>query len=143
MPYDAGDPEAVEAALQTAQQSLGPIGTLVYNAGGAVWSGIETLSPDAFTQAWKAGPFGLDLRTRSSAPRRQSDGQLTPRRCYLAFRCLRLSSRSLKSPFVNPSGTLNPCLCIHWICLGLAGSLRQGASGSSRALRLSASLMMA
>lgn len=72
--YDAGEPRAVEAAIRDISELLGPVHTLVYNVGGAVWGGIETIAPEDFTNAWKAGPFGAFLHARALLPAMASHG---------------------------------------------------------------------
>lgn len=66
--YDAADEGAVGRALAQAKERLGPIRTLVYNVGNAVWKGIEDLTPEQFMAAMKVGPYGAFLHTRVLVP---------------------------------------------------------------------------
>lgn len=74
LPYDVGDEAAVEAALQAVEQRLGPIGVLVYNAGGAARGGMAELTAEEFAAAWRVGPFGAFLHARRLLPRMAERG---------------------------------------------------------------------
>lgn len=72
--YDAADPPAVNEALSRVSSRLGPVETLVYNVGGAVWGGLETLTPEDFLEAWRCGPLGAFLHAKALFPAMAEQG---------------------------------------------------------------------
>lgn len=74
IPYDATSPEAVAAAIDRAERELGPIGTLIYNAGNAARGGVEQVALDAFEAAWRVGPYGAFLHARILVPKMRDRG---------------------------------------------------------------------
>lgn len=68
LPYDVTEEEQVEAAIRTAEQRLGPIGALIYNAGNAARGGLAELTAEEFASAWRVGPYGAFLHARRILP---------------------------------------------------------------------------
>ncbi|MFK7992379.1 MAG: SDR family NAD(P)-dependent oxidoreductase [Sandaracinaceae bacterium] len=56
---DVADGESVEAAFKQVVEDLGPVHTLVFNAGSGVWGNIEELSASDFEQAFRVNALGL------------------------------------------------------------------------------------
>jgi NADP-dependent 3-hydroxy acid dehydrogenase YdfG len=72
--YDAADPKAAEAVLPRIREELGPISTLVWNAGSAVFGNFETVGVEDFQQAWEINTRGLLLAAREIVPGMRSAG---------------------------------------------------------------------
>ncbi|MDA8343854.1 MAG: SDR family NAD(P)-dependent oxidoreductase [Thermaerobacter sp.] len=69
LPYDAADEQAVGQAIGRAEQELGPIGCLIYNAGNAMRGGVEAVTPHGFEAAWRVGPYGAYLHAHILVPK--------------------------------------------------------------------------
>ena len=72
--YDVSDDLALAGAIGQVESQLGPIGTLVYNAGNQVRGGIPELSPQDFAAAWRVGPYGAFLHARRLLPKMAAQG---------------------------------------------------------------------
>jgi NAD(P)-dependent dehydrogenase (short-subunit alcohol dehydrogenase family) len=73
--YDASDPESPASAFARVRQDLGPITTLVYNAGSAVFGDVDSLDFDAFRTAWEINTGGLFLAVKDVLPdMREAEG---------------------------------------------------------------------
>jgi 3-oxoacyl-[acyl-carrier protein] reductase len=72
-PCDLTDPEAVEAAVAAASESLGPIGSFVYAAGLQSEAELAEMSLEEFRRITDASLTGCFLCARALAPR-MSDG---------------------------------------------------------------------
>lgn len=68
VPYDTADEHAVAAGIAQVEKSLGPITTLLYNAGNMVRGSVEELSAEEFMSALLVGPYGAFLHTRILLP---------------------------------------------------------------------------
>lgn len=64
-PCDATDPAAVSETFATIHKRLGPVSTLIYNAGGGVFQNFEQCSAEDFENSWKTNTFGLLLAAKS------------------------------------------------------------------------------
>jgi NAD(P)-dependent dehydrogenase (short-subunit alcohol dehydrogenase family) len=58
---DATDAAAVASTFLAVERELGPVHTLVYNAGSGVWGTIEDIDAAAFEQAYRVNALGLLL----------------------------------------------------------------------------------
>lgn len=56
---DVTQPTDIEAAVAKIEKDLGPIDTVVYNAGNGVWSTFDKIQLDAFDMAMKTNTYGL------------------------------------------------------------------------------------
>ena len=65
---DASSPDAVTTALARVSDDLGPIDTVVYNAGSGSWGNIEQLSAEQFEQAWRTNSLGLFAAAKAVIP---------------------------------------------------------------------------
>jgi NADP-dependent 3-hydroxy acid dehydrogenase YdfG len=65
---DVTIPESIEAAVADIETSLGPIHTIVYNAGNGVWKTWDTIELDQFDLAMKTNVNGLLKVTQVVAP---------------------------------------------------------------------------
>lgn len=63
---DATDAEAVSRAFDDIREQLGPISTLVYNAGAGVFKNAEEASLDDFETTWRVNTFGLLVAARAA-----------------------------------------------------------------------------
>ncbi len=58
VPADVTDPEAVEAAVEKVEQTLGPIKCAIFNAKQFLKGSILDFPPGEFERAWRVGAFG-------------------------------------------------------------------------------------
>jgi len=65
---DVTDPISVERAFASIRSDLGVIDVLLYNAGSAVFSDVETITFDQFEQAWRVNAYGALLCSRQVIP---------------------------------------------------------------------------
>lgn len=65
---DVSSAEAVAAAFAEVQAQMGPVDTLVYNAGSGTWGNIEEIAPDKFELAWRINTMGLFLSAQEIIP---------------------------------------------------------------------------
>jgi NADP-dependent 3-hydroxy acid dehydrogenase YdfG len=73
--YDARDPDSAALAFEQIRGELGPITTLIYNAGSAVFGNIDSLDLEAFRAAWEVNTAGLFVAARQVLPdMRQAGG---------------------------------------------------------------------
>jgi NAD(P)-dependent dehydrogenase (short-subunit alcohol dehydrogenase family) len=76
--YDATRPDAPERAFARVREELGPITTLVYNAGSAAFGDIDALDFERFKNAWEVNTAGLFLAAKNVIPdmRRAGHGDI-------------------------------------------------------------------
>lgn len=72
---DATDPEQIDAVFGRIEAELGPVETLIYNAGSGVRGSIEEVSPEDFETAWRINCFGLYHAARRVIPRMKAAGR--------------------------------------------------------------------
>jgi NAD(P)-dependent dehydrogenase (short-subunit alcohol dehydrogenase family) len=65
---DVTDGAAVASTFATIERELGPVYTLVYNAGSGVWGTIEDIEVAAFEQAYRVNALGLLLAAKQAIP---------------------------------------------------------------------------
>ncbi len=65
-PYacDVADEAAVARTFTAIARDLGPVDTLLYNAGSGVWGTIEEVSAQDFEQAWRVNTLGAFLTSK-------------------------------------------------------------------------------
>ena len=71
---DASDPESVTAAVEQATDDLGPIDTLIYNAGSGSWKSVEELSVEDFQRAWEINALGALVSAQQVIPNMKAKG---------------------------------------------------------------------
>lgn len=65
---DLGQPGAVKSTLEQVQTDLGPVDTLIYNAGSARWGSALEISDEDFEQAWRVNALGALAAAQSVLP---------------------------------------------------------------------------
>jgi NAD(P)-dependent dehydrogenase (short-subunit alcohol dehydrogenase family) len=65
---DVGDAAAVRDAFARVRSDLGPVDTLLYNAGSGVFAPFLDTPPDAFEAAWRTNALGLLLCAQEVVP---------------------------------------------------------------------------
>ena len=65
---DVTDPAHIEGAFGAAAEELGPIDTVIYNAGSGVFGNFLENSPEDFESAWRINAMGLFIAARKVAP---------------------------------------------------------------------------
>lgn len=72
---DAGDPDSVKSALTRASETLGPIDTLLYNAGSGVFGGIDAVDAQRMEEAWRINVLGLFSAAQAVLPSMRERGE--------------------------------------------------------------------
>jgi NAD(P)-dependent dehydrogenase (short-subunit alcohol dehydrogenase family) len=72
---DAGDAAGITATLGTIARDLGPVDTLVYNAGSGVWGTVEEISTQDFEATWRTNTLGLLAASQAVIPAMQQKKQ--------------------------------------------------------------------
>lgn len=65
---DVTDPGAIATTLDAVRTDLGPIDTVIYNAGSGTWGNIEEIDADGFERAWRINTMGLFLVSKNVVP---------------------------------------------------------------------------
>lgn len=65
---DVRDPESMKAAVASVQEELGPINTVIYNAGNGVWKTWYEIEMNQFDSAFKTNVYGLLQAAQLTAP---------------------------------------------------------------------------
>ncbi len=65
---DVSSADSVGAAFAKVREDLGPIDTVVYNAGSGSWGDIENVSAEQFEQSWRVNSLGLFLVSKEVIP---------------------------------------------------------------------------
>lgn len=74
-PCDIGQEAGVTRCFTEIERDMGPVDTLIYNAGKGVWGSAEDVAPDAFEAAWRTNAFGAYLAARTVLPSMRSRGK--------------------------------------------------------------------
>ena len=72
---DVADPKSIESAVASIENDLGPIHTVIYNAGNGVWKTWDKLDLDQFDMAMKTNVHGLLKVTQLVAPKMINSGE--------------------------------------------------------------------
>lgn len=72
---DAMDPARIDAVFGEIEAELGPVETLIYNAGSGIWGTVEEVSPEDFETAWRINCLGLYHAARRVIPGMKSAGK--------------------------------------------------------------------
>jgi NAD(P)-dependent dehydrogenase (short-subunit alcohol dehydrogenase family) len=65
---DATDAAAVASTFEVVERELGPVHTLLYNAGSGTWGTVEDIEPAAFEAAYRVNALGLLLASKRVIP---------------------------------------------------------------------------
>lgn len=71
---DATDAAAVAQTFDAIERDLGPVHTLVYNAGSGTWGTVEDIDPAAFEGAFRVNALGLLLAAKKAIPQMKAQG---------------------------------------------------------------------
>ncbi len=72
---DVADEASVAAAFAAVAAELGPVDTLIYNAGSGVWGTIEDISAKDFEQSWRVNTLGAFLSAKQVIPAMKGAGR--------------------------------------------------------------------
>src|SRR5262249_12502372 len=76
---DVSEGSSIAAAFARVNEELGPVDTLVYNAGSGTWGTIDDVSDEHFERAWRVNVLGLFQTVRPvPPPRREANGGNIP-----------------------------------------------------------------
>lgn len=65
---DASDPAAIASAFEQVKTDLGPVNTLIYNAGSGSWKNVEEITPDEFELSWRINTLGALVSSQQVIP---------------------------------------------------------------------------
>jgi NAD(P)-dependent dehydrogenase (short-subunit alcohol dehydrogenase family) len=71
---DASNPRSINAAFAATRTQLGPVDTLIYNAGTGVWGDALTVTPEDFESTWRLSSLGAFLAAREVLPQMLAAG---------------------------------------------------------------------
>ena len=71
---DASDAGAVSREFDAIEREMGPVHTLVYNAGSGTWGTVEDIDPAAFEAAFRVNALGLLLASKKVIPQMKAQG---------------------------------------------------------------------
>ena len=71
---DVTDEASVQAAFEAIERDLGPVHTLVYNAGSGTWGTVEDITPALLEGAFRVNAMGLLLCAQRVIPAMKSRG---------------------------------------------------------------------
>ena len=72
---DASDPEAVVSAFNKVSSDLGPVDTLIYNAGSGSWKNVEEITADEFKLGWRINTLGALVSSQQVIPAMKKAGK--------------------------------------------------------------------
>lgn len=72
---DVTNPESVAASFTRIRDELGPVQTVVYNAGSGTWGNIEEISTEQFEQSWRVNSMGLFCVAKQVVPAMVEQGR--------------------------------------------------------------------
>ena len=72
---DVTDAAAVAGAFDAIAREMGPVHTLVYNAGSGLWGTVEDIDPEAFEGAFRVNALGLLLTAKKAIPSMRDKGE--------------------------------------------------------------------
>ena len=76
-PCDVTDPDAIKTAFAGVARDLGPVDTLIYNAGSGVFGSIDEIDASSFEQAWRTNAMGCYHCVSTVLPGMRSAGSGT------------------------------------------------------------------
>jgi NAD(P)-dependent dehydrogenase (short-subunit alcohol dehydrogenase family) len=72
---DVADADSVARTFEAIVREMGPVHTLVYNAGSGTWGTIEEIEPAAFEGAFRVNALGLMLAAQKVIPQMKAQGE--------------------------------------------------------------------
>ncbi len=72
---DVTDADSVARTFEAIGKELGPVHTLVYNAGSGIWGNVEQIDAAALEGAFRVNTLGLLLTTKRVLPSMQAKGE--------------------------------------------------------------------
>jgi NAD(P)-dependent dehydrogenase (short-subunit alcohol dehydrogenase family) len=72
---DVTDADSVARTFDAIEKELGPVHTLVYNAGSGIWGNVEQIDAAALEGAFRVNTLGLFLTTKRVLPSMQAKGE--------------------------------------------------------------------
>jgi len=72
---DVSDPAAIAQAFSAIRSDLGDPTVLIYNAGSGVWGDAESISLEAFENAWRVNALGALAASREVIPAMKAAGE--------------------------------------------------------------------
>ena len=64
IPTDITNPNQVKKGFQRVRETFGPVDILINHAGNATWGGVNDITAEDFTSAWRVGPYASFLCTQ-------------------------------------------------------------------------------
>lgn len=74
---DVTDAASVDVAFTAIGQEMGPVDTVVYNAGKGVWGDAMSVTPEGFEMAWRVNALGSFLVAQQVLPAMRAAGKGT------------------------------------------------------------------
>jgi NAD(P)-dependent dehydrogenase (short-subunit alcohol dehydrogenase family) len=71
---DVSDAASVSATFDAIERDLGPVDTLVYNAGSGTWGNVEEIEPSALEGAFRVNTLGLLVAAKKVIPQMKARG---------------------------------------------------------------------
>jgi short-subunit dehydrogenase len=71
---DVSDADSVAVAFEAIERDMGPVDTLVYNAGTGSWATVEEIAPAALESAFRVNTLGLLLASQKVIPQMKAKG---------------------------------------------------------------------
>ena len=71
---DASDPAAIASVFDEVSKDLGPVDTLIYNAGSGIWKTVEEITPDEFELGWRINTLGALVSSQQVIPAMKESG---------------------------------------------------------------------
>ena len=71
---DASDPDSVRSALGDVARAMGPVQTLIYNAGAGAFGSIDDVDLSDFERAWRVNTLGLAAAAKAVVPAMREAG---------------------------------------------------------------------
>lgn len=72
---DAADPASIISAFEQVKEDLGPVDTLLYNAGSGSWKTVEEISAEEFELGWRINTLGALVSSQQVIPAMKEAGQ--------------------------------------------------------------------
>ena len=72
---DVTEADSVARTFDAIEEELGPVHTLVYNAGSGIWGNVEQIDAAALESAFRVNTLGLFLTTKRVLPSMQAKGE--------------------------------------------------------------------
>jgi NAD(P)-dependent dehydrogenase (short-subunit alcohol dehydrogenase family) len=71
---DVTDADSVARAFEAIEREMGPVSTLVYNAGSGTWGTVEDIAPSALEGSFRVNALGLLLAAQKVIPQMKAQG---------------------------------------------------------------------